>query len=418
MESRSNVVSSTGEEQDSEIKIGALYPLSGSSADLGKNIADALEFTVGFINNRCDLPLPLSNSEGLPNLQNRKIKLIFADTKGDPLVGQREAEKLIKDEKVVALIGAYHSDVTELASLTAEAYKIPFLAPEASAHSLTRRDFKWFFRSCPDDIAYVSLYFDFLRILKEKGEAVSEASILGDESYSSKQEMETIVNFIRRYGYRLSALEIYPEITKSLLPQIDKIKERDPDILFVQQQNISDAIWTIKILKHLDFFPKGFLVQNLAYTSKYFFESLGEDSNYIISAQSWFPGICKKKSMAQEVNNLFLEKYGRDMDDACAKAFTGLITLASAINNARTTSSRTVRDALRSLNIPGDRLIMPWRGVRFDGSGQNVLAEGILGQIINSEYKIIWPLRYSETEMIWPAPLWTDPVEEIEDGEE
>jgi branched-chain amino acid transport system substrate-binding protein len=422
MEITSNTTKTTIDEIDSEISIGALYPLSGPSAEIGKSIADGLEFSVGFINNRCDLPLALSNSEGLPNLQNRKIKLIFADTKGDPMIGQREAERLIKEEAVVALIGAYHSDVTELASLTAEAYKIPFLAPEATAHSLTRRDFKWFFRTGPEDITYSNLFFDYLKFLKEKGEQVSEVTILGDESYTSKQEIEIELNLIRRYGFKLSALEIYPECIKSLLPQLEHIKNCNPDTLFVQQQNVSDAVWTVKILKHLGFFPKGFLAQGSGYNTKEFLEILGEDSNYIICARSWLPGVCKKKTIIEEINSLFNEKFEKDIDDDAAKAFTGLIVLASAINNARSTNSKAIRDALRNINIPGDRLIMPWRGVKFDSNGQNNLAEGILGQIVNGEYKIIWPLRYAEIQAVWPSPIWIEPNEEDEaenkDGEE
>lgn len=51
---------------------------------------------------------------------------------------------------------------------------------------------------------------------------------------------------------------------------------------------------------------------------------------------------------------------------------------------------------------------MPWGGVKFDKTGQNILAEGLLGQIQNDEYKIIWPPHFAETRAIWPAPSWDE----------
>ena len=132
------------ENADQYIKIGALYPLTGKFASIGKNCAQALELAVDIINGYWELSLPLACSEGLPNLGNKKIKVIIADTEGDTGIGQREAKRLIVEENVTALVGAYNSDVTRFASMEAEVLHVPFITPDASAHSLTQRGFKYF----------------------------------------------------------------------------------------------------------------------------------------------------------------------------------------------------------------------------------------------------------------------------------
>ena len=44
---------------------------------------------------------------GIPNLGGAKIKLIFADHRGEPDRGADLAKRLIQDDKVVGLMGAY-----------------------------------------------------------------------------------------------------------------------------------------------------------------------------------------------------------------------------------------------------------------------------------------------------------------------
>ena len=135
---------------------------------------------------------------------------------------------------------------------------------------------------------------------------------------------------------------------------------------------------------------------------------LGADSNYIISRLAWAIGVGKEKPLAAKVNKLYYNKYGDNLSDEGARSFTGLLILAAAINSAGSTKSKAVRESLTRLYIPGEKLIMPWIGVKFDDNGQNILADGILGQMIDGEYKVIWPKKYSETRVLWPAPKWTE----------
>ena len=129
--------------QQKVIKIGAVYPLTGNIASTGLDCRRGAELAVDIINGKYNLSLPLAKEEGLPNLGGAKLELIFADTKGDPKNGMSEAERLVSQEKVVAMIGAYQeSSVTKTASQATERLKIPYVCSDSSSPDPDREEFQ------------------------------------------------------------------------------------------------------------------------------------------------------------------------------------------------------------------------------------------------------------------------------------
>ena len=152
-----------------EIKIGVIYPLTGAAGSTGLELKNAAELAAEIVNaDMKDLSLPLAAGAGLPHLKNAKVKLVFADHQGNPQVGATEAERLITQEKVVALMGCYHSAVTATASQQAERLGVPFLNADSTSSTLTQRGFKWFFRTTPHDELFVQNFFAFLKDLAAK----------------------------------------------------------------------------------------------------------------------------------------------------------------------------------------------------------------------------------------------------------
>lgn len=393
--------------EEKEIKIGAIYPFTGSLATVGNDICKAIDLAVEIINNRYDLPLPLARTKGLPLLENRKVKVIYGDSQGIPAIGRKEAERLIVKEKVAALIGCYQSSVTLQASVIAEEKKVPFLTPEASAPSLTERDFQYFFRTAPDDHLYTNLFFELFLFLDKRGSKINNFAILTEDSIFGLEAAAIEQYLIRKFQGELVELEMYTPPDTSLLDELARIRKSNPQVVF-GHQFLADAIQVVQKLKTLKWFPEGLVVQNAGYTIPEFLEAVGKDGNYIISRVAWAPGLGRFKPIVTEVNELYRSKYNEEMNETNARSFTGLLVLADAINRAGSINREEIRRALLQTNIPGKQLIMPWKGVRFDSNGQNILADALLAQIFNQEYKIIWPLSVSESKVVWPAPKWED----------
>ena len=137
--------------QQKEVLIGAVYALSGASAQIGIEAKLGFETALDIIHNVHDLDLPLAKTAGLPGLSGAKLRISYADHQGDPQTGRAEAERLITQEDVAALIGCYHSAVSATVSQTAERYAVPFMCADSSSPTLQRRGLKFFFRASPND---------------------------------------------------------------------------------------------------------------------------------------------------------------------------------------------------------------------------------------------------------------------------
>lgn len=210
--------------QQNVIKIGALYPLTGNLAATGMDCKRGVDLAVEIINGKYNLNLPLANAEGIPNLGGAKIEVIYADTKGDPKNGLAEAERLITEEKVVALIGAYQSAVTKTASQAAERLKIPFVCSDSSSPTLTERGFKYFFRVSPHDGTMARNQFEFLQDLEtQKGVKVKSVALIYENTEFGSNVAKMERNYAKEFGYDVVADIAYPANATDVTSEVGKI---------------------------------------------------------------------------------------------------------------------------------------------------------------------------------------------------
>jgi branched-chain amino acid transport system substrate-binding protein len=122
-----------------DVKVGVLLPLSGSVAPIGQNNRRGHELAVDEIN----------AAGGIKSLGGAKLVLVDGDTQGNPNVGIQETEKLA-GKGVVAIMGAYQSNVTFPTTQIAEKLQVPYIDPVAIADSITEgRNFKYTFKFSP-----------------------------------------------------------------------------------------------------------------------------------------------------------------------------------------------------------------------------------------------------------------------------
>ena len=94
------------------------------------------------------------------------------------------------------------------------------------------------------------------------------------------------------------------------------------------------------------------------------------------------------------------------MSDVPARAFTGFMALAVAINNAGSTDPEKIRQALVELDIPAESLIVPYRGIKFGPDGQNAKVRGIMMQVQNGKYCTVYPYELAACDLVYPMPTW------------
>lgn len=391
-----------------EVRIGVIYPLTGPSASVGGELRNALELAADIINNGAPGvgDLPFAAGKGLPNLKGAKIKLVFADHQANPQTGATEAERLITQEKVVALVGAYNSAVTATASQIAERAGVPFLNPESSSATLTRRNFKWFFRTTPHDDLFVHNAFDFLRELEaKKGIKAGNIATLNENGLWGTETGKLQARLAPDFKYNLVKQIVYPAKSTQLTSEVQSLKSASPNLV-MQSSYTPDAILSMKTYKELGFSPDMILANNAGFTDTEFIKTLGKDAEYVITREVWALDLARNNPLIKSVNDLLNSRYKVNFTGNSSRTFTGLMVLADAINRAGSTEPEAIRKALAATDIPGKHLIMPWKGVKFDASGQNTLGQGILVQIVDGKYNTVWPFNMASREVVWPMPKW------------
>jgi branched-chain amino acid transport system substrate-binding protein len=390
-----------------EVKIGAIWPLTGPTASIGLELRAGVELAVDVINGKYDLGMPLAREDGLPNLGGAKVTVAWADHGGVPEKAQAEAERLITQEKVVALVGAYQSSATATAPLAPPRLGVPYVAPYSSSPSLTERGFRWFFRTWPHDGIFGRHLFDILRDLERtKGIKVKTIGIVNENTLWGTDVNKLTKQFAQEYGYEVVVEVTYPANTSDVTSEVQRLKAANPDIL-VQASYTSDAILFMRTYKQLDYAPQAILAQNAGFVDPEYPKTLGKDGDYVITRAGWSADSSEKKPIAKAVAELYRSKTGRAMNDLVAAAFTGTIVLADAINRAGSVEPGAIRQALLQTDIPGDQVIMPWKGVKFDQkTNQNVYAQGVVLQIVGGQYYTVWPFDLATREVIWPMPKW------------
>jgi branched-chain amino acid transport system substrate-binding protein len=390
-----------------EVKIGALYPLTGPGGAAGKEYVEGHKFAVEIINNEYDFPFSLAKTKGLPNLGGAKIKLVVADTQGLPEVGRAEAERLITRENVVALIGCYQSGVTDPASAVAENYKIPFLDPDAVAPSLTQRGFKYFFRTTPTEEQVAITYFEFLDEVKAKGYDLKTVLICTDTELWGRQFLEYNKKEAAKHGYTLLPEILYKQGATDLTAEVQKIKSENPDVLIVGPA-VEDAILLTRTMKKFDVNIKCILT-NEVFTYPAYLEACRNDAEGFIIRGMFSPALAEAKPWLKELTALYKKFSGYSaFSDASSRSFTGMICLADAINRAGSTDPEAIRRALVETDIPGDQIIMPWKGIKFDETGQNIYGRILLFQLQKGNLEIVYPWNLATAKLVFPCPTWAE----------
>jgi len=392
--------------QGGTIKIGAVYPLTGNLASTGLDCKRGVEMAVEIINGKYDLNLPLAKVEGLPNLGGAKIEMVWADTKGEPKNGQAEAERLVTQEKVVGVIGAYQSAVTKTASQATERLKVPYVCSDSSSPTLTERGFKYFFRVSPHDGGFAHDQFNFLRDLeKTKRHKVQTVALLYENTEFGSNVGKEEQRYAQEYGYKVVADISYTANATDVTSEVGRLIKANPDVL-MHASYITDAILFTKTFKEMGFNPQG-MVTMAGYIEPGYLPAVKADGNYVIIRSTFALDLAKTKPLVAKVNELYRKKFGIDMSENAARSFTAPFVFADAINRARSTEPEAVVKALRETNLPGDQVIYPWKGVKFDpATQQNIYAIGTLVQVQNQQYVTVWPFESAAAELVWPFPAW------------
>jgi branched-chain amino acid transport system substrate-binding protein len=388
----------------SEVRIGVLTPESGASSAAGAEALRGAELAAALINGEeGSVTLAGAGTEGLAGLGGAKLAIVRGDTRSAPDVGASEAARLVAEEQVAGLVGAYDPLVTEVASQRTERLGVPFVNGDSAAGHLTERGLDWFFRTGPTDRMFGEAFFSALREIG--GADAGTIAVLYSDDQQSSVVAELIQELADEGGFTLAPKVKFDPDDGNPVAAVAQIRDQteQPDAVFVIASTPGDASKLLKAFGQANYSPPGILAVGAGFGPSTVLGA-GPDGEAVLSGTAWSREIAGRSAIAKPVMDLYEERFNQPMTETAAGTFTAVLVLAQAIDNAGSTDPQGVRAALLNLDIPARETIMPWSGVRFDASRQNAAASGVVEQRVGQAFRVVFPGELQQAEPQWPRP--------------
>ncbi|MCX5826448.1 MAG: ABC transporter substrate-binding protein [Deltaproteobacteria bacterium] len=367
---------------DHKIKIGILFPLSGDLADKGRDSRNAVAMAVDEVN----------AAGGIASFKGAKLELIVGDTQGNPDVGIRETERLIKEQNVIALIGAYQSSVTKMATQVAERLETPFIVSISIADIITERGFSYTFRIQPKAQFYARDQARFLADLgKQAGYPVKKVALIHENT-----DFGTATSWAQKKALGDLGLEVVAEVSykaegvTDLSREVARIIAAKPDAI-LEVTYLNDSILIRQALVKAGAKIPLIDMAGGAVSPEYIqrLGPLAEGTLTLSEYSKFIPG-------GKDLNSRFHQRFGVDVTGDSAHAYQSVWVLKDALERTGSVDKKKLRQALATTDMPrGPNMILPAERLRFDVTGQNEYARLFIVQIQKGELVPVWPFEYA-----------------------
>jgi branched-chain amino acid transport system substrate-binding protein len=239
-----------------EIKVGALFSVTGPASFLGLPEKQTLELLVDE-----------ANKQG--GINGEKIKLIIYDTRTIDAEARKKFIRLVKKDRVDFIVGPTISGSTLAIKELADKFKIPVISC-ASSGRIVNPVAKYVFKVAPSDYHAVEKVYDFL---KSKGK--NKVGILTIQNGFGDSGRHALMTIAERMGIEIVADEKFRDSDKDMTSQLTKISKKNPDAIICWAAGSTPAI-VAKNFKQLGL--KSMLVMSHGVASKKFI-SLAADAS-------------------------------------------------------------------------------------------------------------------------------------------
>lgn len=217
-EETSSNTPSEGTANGEPIKIGVLTSLSGALQDYGEQTQKGFTLGLEYL------------TDGTLEVEGRPIELIWEDTTNVPDVARERAIKLLDQDKVDILVGcASSSDAAAVVDI-AEEFKTVFIIDPAAADFLTGESWnRYVFRTGRNSAQDAAAMAD---VITNSKPGAKVATFAPDTSFGVSM-VEPMVKELEERGGVLVHQEFPPADTTDFSPYIMRIREAQPDYLYV-----------------------------------------------------------------------------------------------------------------------------------------------------------------------------------------
>jgi branched-chain amino acid transport system substrate-binding protein len=312
-----------------EIPIGAVWSMTGAAAIYGSSQKNASELAIEQI-----------NKSGM--LGAAKIKLITEDDRSTKEGAITAFDKLIKEYKVVAILGPTLSNSAKAADPIAQAAKVPVLAVSNTAGGIVEMGDFIFRDSLPEMLVQPNT----IRETKNKLGFKKVAILYGNDDVFTKGGYDAFKKALNDQDIQVLATETFNKNDSDFSAQLTKIKGLKPDAIIVSAL-AEEAAGIMSQGRQLGIPESVPFIGGNGFNSPKLAQLAGPAAEGAITGAAWLisndtPG---NKAFVEEYN----KKYGTNPDQFAAQAYTGVYILANAIKTANSSDSTAIRDAMAKI---------------------------------------------------------------------
>ncbi|AZE55221.1 High-affinity leucine-specific transport system, periplasmic binding protein LivK [Pseudomonas synxantha] len=365
-----------------DIKMGALYPLSGSLALLGDESYRGLELAVAE-----------RNAAG--GLKGEQIKLFKADAvDAGQAVGA--ARKLTSVENVTAVFGSYSSALSFAATQVTEMAGVPYFELGAVSDSITERDLKYVMRSNPTAKNFAEGTITAITeivapSLKVDPKQLKIAIIHEDALYGT-----TIAGFQKQLAQEkgLSVVEVLPYSAKAvdLSSLILRLKGSQADVV-LQTSYQNDTTLFFRQIREAGFKPKAVIGAGGGYSMQDTVKVVGaENMEGVLDVD--FPQFQTNENGAPGISaftKAYKDHFGSEPRSGHSLInYVGAKIFLDAMEKSPSLEADAIRASVASVDIPVGGTAAGI-GAKFAENGQNQRANTAIMQWQSGQLKTVYP---------------------------
>src|SRR5215471_728242 len=365
------------------VKIGVITSLTGAQAAFG-----------GAHKNGYQIALDEINAKG--GVLGKKIELDFYDDQSKPDQAVQGVSKLLDQDHVSMLLGAYSSENTKAILNPVITHQVPLIIPTATADNVMDSKSPWIFRICAGANDYAKATIEFL---KHNGSPKTMA-IVYEKTNFGQANMQAMKDAAQAAGINVVAVEEYEAKAPDYKSVLRRVKDKNPDVIYFCSY-LLDATTLMRQSQEIDFNPKYFTSAGTGFAAAEFPtpKGAGKNAGFTFSVSQWLPDAPWPGS--KEFDAEYFKRNNSHPQYHAMQAYQSLMTAALAINGAKSLDPAKVRDTLKGINLKATA----FGPVKFDANGQNQHVV-LITQIQGGKYVVVFPSNVATAKPVIPAPEW------------
>ena len=380
--------------QGDDIVLGAAVSLTGKYSVNGKNTKDGYDLAVERINEMGGVKV---------GAKSHKLKVVYYDDESTPARAAQLTERLISQDGVKFMLGAYGSGLTKAMAPVTEKYKVPHVEGNGAARELFTHGYKYLFAVLSTSDYYlrdaVNLAADVAKQHGRDAKALKLAMAFENDPFSLDVR-DGVLEDAKKYGMKVLIDDKLPPEINDMAATLTKVRAVKPDLLLVSGHEKGAALVVRQTGEMKIDVP---MMAATHCDSARIAETMAKLAEGFLCASQWDRKLSYKDrwfGTADEYASRFEKRFNYPAPYQAAESTASVLVFADAFARAGSLEGEKVRDAIASTDM------MTFYGpIKFDDTGKNTAKPMVLYQVQGGDYKVVSPQKWAEAKLIWPRKL-------------